>query len=162
MALTVWDVTGGDVPPPGGTLTVWDVTGTGDLPGIDLPTLTIWDVTGTGPVAVTVVPPAPVVAEPGTTVEVAAALVGGGAADSWTWRVLSGPAVALTGAGPTRRLVVPSVWPPAQALVLGVRATVEGTTSPEATVTVTCLPRLVWARSGNTMVPAPLSTYQHT
>lgn len=107
----------------------------------------------TGVAAVIVAPIAPQTVEPETTVIVTAALLGGGSVDSWTWRVASGLSVSLVGSGDTRSFVARSTMPPAGGqTVLGVRATVAGTTSPEVMVTITYLPQLSWLYDGSQWV----------
>lgn len=82
---------------------------------------------------------------PGTSVSFTAALASAGTADLWTWRQVSGPAVSLIGSGASRTFLAPSVMPPDGAtVVLGVRATVSGTLSPEVTVSTTVLPQRFW------------------
>lgn len=91
---------------------------------------------------------------PGEPVTVTATLQSGGSADSWTWRQVSGPSVTLTGSGPSRTITGPSLMPPGQAIVLGVRATTGGLQSAEATVTLTVLPQLEWTYTGAAWVGA--------
>lgn len=90
--------------------------------------------------------------EPGSTVTVSAALVGGGSADSWAWRVVSGPATGLFGTGPTITLTAPSDINGAS-LVIGAAATLGSTTSPEDTFTVTVLPQTEWYWTGTGWLP---------
>lgn len=93
--------------------------------------------------------------EPETTVTLTASLAGGGTPDSWTWRRVSGPAVTLVGTGATRQFIAPSGMPPAGAtVVVGVIATVAGTSSAEATVMITVLPQLRWQYEGGAWVGA--------
>ena len=81
-----------------------------------------------------------------TLVEITALLVGGTPADTYIWRQISGPAVSFLGTGHTRSFTAPSALNGA-VVVIGVRASVGGTTSPEVTVTITSLPQLVWTRT---------------
>ena len=90
--------------------------------------------------------------EPGTLVTITASLVGGGAADSWTWRPISGPSVGITGTGETVTVVAPSHLDGCT-VVIGVRATKDGTVSPERSITLTVLPQLSWRWTGTTLVP---------
>jgi hypothetical protein len=108
-------------------------------------------VTGTAALSVAVIAAQSV--EPETLVTVVAALVGGGSADSWTWRVVSGQPVSFGGSGNTRTFVAPSLMPPGGGTsTLGVIATVGGTSSPERTVIITYLPQTRWQFVGGVWV----------
>lgn len=100
-----------------------------------------------GTAAVIVTPPDPLTLGPGQAVALTAVLASGGAADTWTWRRISGPAIAMAGTGATRTVTAPSVMPPGASIVLGVTATVGGVTSAEKTVPLTVLPQLSWSIS---------------
>ena len=107
----------------------------------------------TGVAAVIVAAIAAQSVEPETTVNITAALSGGGAADSWTWRVVSGQPVSFSGSGASRAFVAPSLMPPAGgSSTIGVTATVGGTTSPERTVVITFLPQTRWQFVGGLWV----------
>lgn len=84
--------------------------------------------------------------EPGSKVEITALLIGGTPALSYTWRQISGPPVTFTGTGHSRSFTAPSALD-GVAIVVGVRATVGGTTSEESAVTITALPQIVWIRT---------------
>lgn len=105
-----------------------------------------------GSAAVSVVAPSSRTAGPGEPVHLVASLAGGGAADLWTWRVISGPAFTLVGTGAVRDFSAPSVMPPGGSIVLGITATVSGTRSPEVTCTITVLPQLSWSYNGTAWV----------
>lgn len=97
--------------------------------------------------------------EPETTVTIAASLVGGSVADSWTFRPVPGAgrttAIGLSGSGATRTFTAPSAMPPAGAtVVIGVTATLDGVTSPERTCTITVLPQVSWVWNGTEFVGA--------
>lgn len=95
----------------------------------------------------------PQTVEPETVVSLTAVLSGGGTADSYTWRRVSGPAVAFIGTGATITFLAPSGMPPGGAsVVVGVTATSGGTVSAERTVTITVLPQLRWQLSGTSWV----------
>jgi hypothetical protein len=99
--------------------------------------------TGTAAVLVAVMNPQSV--EPEQLVTLTAALVGGGSADSWNFRVSSGQPVSFLGTGATRQWIAPSMMPPAGgSSTIAVSATVGGTTSPERTVVITYLPQTRW------------------
>lgn len=103
----------------------------------------------TGAAAPVVVPAGALTSEPEVMLTLRAGLVGGGDADSWVWRVVSGIApddgLASTGAACTFR--VPSVMPPSVgSLVVGATATVAGVAAAEKTTTVTLLPQTTWSR----------------
>ena len=96
--------------------------------------------------------------EPETVLSITATMSDGSAADAYTWRQISGPAVALMGTGATRVFRAPSqlngsLAPVASSVVLGVTATVDGVTSPERTITVGVLPQLRWYRSAGQWLP---------
>lgn len=114
-------------------------------------------VTGAAAVVVAALPDQTV--EPESTVTVAASLLGGGAADSWSFRPVPGSgrttAIGLSGSGATRTFTAPSAMPPAGAtVVIGVTATLDGVTSPERTCTITVLPQVSWVWNGTTFVGA--------
>jgi hypothetical protein len=99
-----------------------------------------------------------VTVEPLTTVTFAAALLGGGAADSYTWRRVSGPAITFFGSGASRSFRAPAEQFGAT-IVIGVTATVDGVTSAERTATVTVRPQIMWERRhGGDWLPARLIT----
>lgn len=114
---------------------------------ITYPRLRVARIALAGPAAAIVLPLAAQTAGPGTEVTIAAAVLDSVVPDSWTWRQVSGPTVALTGAGGTRKLVAPSVMPPGATVVIGVRATKDGYACPEQTCAVTVLPQTRWARA---------------
>lgn len=87
--------------------------------------------------------------EPLTIVNLTAVLSGGGAADTYAWRRVSGPAVTFFGTGADRSFRAPGLLPPVAPIVIGVTATVDGVTSPERTVTITVLPQISWERRHN-------------
>lgn len=90
--------------------------------------------------------------EPESTVSVTASLVGGGAADSWAWRRVSGPTIGIITAGASASFTAPSVLA-GTSVVVGVTATVGATTSPEDTFTVTVLPQTEWWWTGTGWIP---------
>lgn len=101
--------------------------------------------------------------DPGVLVSITAALVGGEAADSWTWRPVSGPAVGLAAPGATCTFTSPSAVdaqraPMATTVVLGVRATIGNVQSPEVLVTVNVLPQLVWTHDGSAYAASRIVT----
>ena len=111
------------------------------------------DLSGAAAVIVAVLPDQTV--EPESTVTIAASLLGGGAADSWNVRRVSGPSIGIAGSGATRTFTAPSAMPPAGAtVVIGVTATLDGVTSPERTCTITVLPQVSWVWNGTTFVGA--------
>jgi len=81
--------------------------------------------------------------EPNQLLSFTATLAGGGQATIWTWRGISGPATALVAIGPKVTFTTPSDLN-GTVLVLGVKATVDGVTSPEETVSITVLPQTEW------------------
>jgi hypothetical protein len=104
----------------------------------------IFRVTGSGAAGVAVAPLADITnVEPESTVTLTAALVGGGTADSWTWRRVSGANIGIASTGATVTFPAPSDIN-GTSVVVGVRATVGGIQSPEATCNVTVLPQLGW------------------
>jgi len=119
------------------------LTGTGS----SIPKLRVGRAGLTGTAAVMVNPITPQTVEPEITVTVTATLSGAGS-PTWTWRVVSGIPVSFGGSGATRTFVSPSVMPPGGSTVIGVTATVGGTTSPEQTVTITYLPQTSWWYDG--------------
>lgn len=90
--------------------------------------------------------------EPESTLTITAALQDGGTADSWTWRPVSGPAVGITGTGPTVQLVAPSHID-GTTVVLGVQAAVGSTKSSEVTITLNVLPQTEWWWIGSGWIP---------
>jgi hypothetical protein len=90
--------------------------------------------------------------EPETVVTISASLVGGGTADSWTWRPVSGASVGINGTGATVTVAAPSDINGAST-VIGVRATKDGITSPEATMVVQVLPQTEWLWAGSSWLP---------
>ena len=91
--------------------------------------------------------------EPGSTVSLSAVLTEGGLSDVYTWRVVSGTSVSLSGTGASRTFIAPSVMPPnGTSVVIGVTATKNGSTSAEVTATVSVPPQLRWTYSGSTWV----------
>lgn len=99
-----------------------------------------------GTASVLLVPFAPRTVEPMSTVLLTAALVGGGVADSFSWRQISGPTVSFSGSGASRSFPAPSTMA-GDVVVVGVQATVGDTTSAEAIITITVLPQLTWIRT---------------
>jgi hypothetical protein len=91
-----------------------------------------------------VIPPTTTTIGPGESVVLGATLASGETADTWTWRQISGTTATLTGTGATRTLIGPSSPTPTAPIVLGIRATVGGASSPEVTVQITLLPQLSW------------------
>lgn len=143
-----------DLAPAAARLRAHGLALSGTTPAI--PKLRIRGLTLAGPAAVVVSALAPQVAEPESTVTVTGALVGGGVADSWTFRPISGPSIGLTVAGASATFTAPSTKPPSGAVVVvGVTATLDGTTSPERTCTITLLPQVRWAWTGTVFVGAP-------
>lgn len=125
------------------------------------PKLRLHKITAAGTQAVRIDPiPQPQAAEPGVNIVVTAVLQGDGAADSWTWRRVSGPVATLTPAGASCTIVTPSAMPnPSDTsasipLVIGVKATLAGTDSPEVTVVVPVLPQTRWTYDGSAWVGA--------
>lgn len=90
--------------------------------------------------------------EPESTVTITATLVGGGTADTWTWRRISGPAIGLFGTGPSVSFPAPSVID-GGTLVIGVTATLAGITSTEDTFSITVLPQTEWLWTGTGWIP---------
>lgn len=106
----------------------------------------------TGGQAVIVTPlPSYTGVEPGTALNLTASLVGGGAADSWFWRVVSGVA-GISGTGASVTVTAPSDINGTTATI-GVTATVAGVTSAEVTSTVSALPQLDWFWGGAGWLP---------
>lgn len=123
---------------------------------VEVPTVRWGHVGLVGAAAVVVQPFADVTVEPESTVTITASLAGGGTADSWTFRRVSGPSVGILGSGATRTLTAPSTAPPAGGvLVIGVQATLDGTTSPERLHTINLLPQVSWVWNGEAFVGAP-------
>ena len=142
-----------ETPPPAPKLRVHQVQLTGAAPLA--PKLRVHGaaITGAAAVIVAVLPDQTV--EPESTVTIAASLLGGGAADSWNVRRVSGPSIGIAGSGATRTFTAPSAMPPAGAtVVIGVTATLDGVTSPERTCTITVLPQVSWVWNGTTFVGA--------
>lgn len=91
--------------------------------------------------------------EPESTVTITAALYAGiGTPDSWTWRVVSGPATTIYGTGATVDITAPSHINGAT-VTIGVRATKDGITSPETTFTLGVLPQTEWWWTGTAWIP---------
>lgn len=92
--------------------------------------------------------------EPGNVVRVTASLVSGGAADSWTWRPVSGPNTAINGTGETVDITLPGDFN-GTTVTIGVRATVDGTTSPEVTFTISvnAMVNAVWSPADQLWFP---------
>lgn len=82
--------------------------------------------------------------EPETIVALTAVLEGGGSANVYTWRQVSGPSVTLFGSDASRAFRAPSAMPPGTTVVIGVTATVGSATSPEVIATVDVLSQLSW------------------
>ena len=119
------------------------VTGTGAVPAGGQRSRLL-RVTGSGAAAVIVAAiPDPVEQEPGVTMTVTAALLGGESADTWTFRRVSGLAVGLSNAGPVLTFETPSHINGGQ-VVIGVTATKSGIVSPEVQFTVTVRPQTEW------------------
>jgi hypothetical protein len=121
------------------------VTGT----TLTTPSLKISRVGATGTAAILLNPIAAQTVEPGVMVTLTAVLTGGGSADSYSWRFVSGDTVTLGAVGAVATFTSPSVTTPTKAprqatTTIGVTATVSGVTSPERQVTVTTLPQLRW------------------
>lgn len=74
-----------------------------------------------------------------------ATMQGGGFADSYTWRRVSGTAVTLSVDNDTVSFTVPSIPAPG-AVQIGCRATVNGVQSPEVVATITIIPQTVFSR----------------
>lgn len=145
--LRVARVTGTTAP----RLRVLRITAAGTIPSH--PRARIVQVTAAGPVQVTVTPPPNLTGiEPGTVHTVTAALTSGLAADSWAWRVVSGPATTIYGSGPTVDITTPSHIDGAT-VTIGVRATKDGITSPETTFTLAALPWTEWWWTGSGWTP---------
>ena len=115
-----------------------------DGPLLTAPSLKLARLGFDGPLAVALNPIPAQTVEPETTVTITAVLTGGGAADSYSWRRVSGATVTLTLDDDVATFTAPSAMPPGTSVVIGVTATVSGTTSPEQQVTVTVLPQLRW------------------
>lgn len=130
--------------PPGGRVRVYrgDMTGTAPVYG----SVRVQRAAMSGVAAVILSPLSPVTAGPGELVSLTANLSGGGVADSYTWRLVSGPAVAFQGTGASRSFLAPSAMPPGASVVVGVTATIGAVTSTEQFVTVTVLPQTRWSR----------------
>jgi hypothetical protein len=90
--------------------------------------------------------------EPESTITVTATLVGGGTADTWTWRRVSGPTIGIIGTGATVTFTAPSDINGAT-VVVGVTATIDATTSPERTFTVNVLAQTEWWWTGTGWIP---------
>lgn len=90
--------------------------------------------------------------EPETNLAITATLQGGGSADSWTWRRVSGAAIGINGTGASVSFLAPSDIN-GTSVVVGVTATVGPTTSPEETFTVTVLPQTEWWWTGSAWTP---------
>lgn len=73
------------------------------------------------------------------------------AVTSWTWRVVSGPAVALTVSAGTVSLTTPAQHTDST-VVLGVKATNGAATSAEVTVTLTVPAHLTWFRTATALI----------
>lgn len=101
---------------------------------------------GTG--AALLLPIADVTTEPEQAVTITAVPAPGAETPtSWTWTQISGPSVALTGAGASRSFRSPSLFPPGNGtVVLGVTGALGASTSPQVTATVTVLPQTDWTR----------------
>ncbi len=155
MALTIESVTLDPTPPAAPTVTIDSITLDGPRPPAPQPAaVTIDSITLDGPLALAVHPDPTNSTDvgPGQTIALLAALADGGTA-TWSWRRISGPAVALLADGPRCQITGPSIMPPSpQLIVLGVRATVGARTSPEAQVTVRVLPQVSWTRHGTATV----------
>ncbi len=99
-------------------------------------------------------------AGPNEPLTLTASLAGGGSADSWAFRRISGPVVTFGGTGAVRTLTAPAVQPPSLGqLQVGIIATVDGVASPEVVVTITLLPytRAYWSGTawvGSSIAPA--------
>lgn len=110
--------------------------------------------TGSGAAAVTVAPLSGLTnVEPGSPVSFTASLLGGGSADSWAWRRVSGAQIGLIATGATATFPAPSDLNGAS-VTIGVSATLGGITSPEVTAIVTALPQLEWWWTDSAWSPA--------
>jgi hypothetical protein len=85
--------------------------------------------------------------EPESTVVVTAVLLSTGPADTWTWRLVSGPSPSLSAVGSTATMTAPSNLN-GTSFTIGVTATLAGVTSPEVTFTVGVLPQTEWWSDG--------------
>lgn len=134
----------GTAPDAGPQGRVYRAAVTGTVPASRLGRVFRAAIAGTASVVIAAFAPRTV--EPMSTVSLTAALVGGGVADSYSWRQISGPSVSFTGTGGSRSFPAPSTMAGA-VVVLGVQATVGATTSAEATITITVLPQITWNRT---------------
>lgn len=139
-------------PVPAPLVRLGAITVTGSTAGA--PRVRLGAVAVSGTAAVIVVPPPGRTLGPGESLVLTAALADGSAADTWSWRRVSGPTVTLVGAGASRTVVAPSVMPPGDTLVLGVTATVGAVVSVEQLVQIPLLPQLAWSYDGTGWVGA--------
>lgn len=84
--------------------------------------------------------------EPMTELIISMSLASGDAADTWTWRQVSGPLITFYGSGSTRSFTTPSTWD-GGTVVIGVRATLGGVSSAERQIPIEVLPQIVWVRT---------------
>lgn len=151
MTRARWYEAGGQNTPASPHVRWYEAGGTGTAPASSR--VRWYEAGGNGTAAVKVTPlPDLSNVEPGTTVTVTAALAGGGSADSWNWRVVSGPATGLFATGATITFTAPSDIN-GTSLVIGVTATIGPTTSTEDTFTVTALPQTEWYWTGTGWLP---------
>lgn len=131
---------------------VLKVSGTGSV--VVTPKSRVLKVTGSGAVAVVVNPlPNLTDLEPESLVTVTASLASGVTADSWAWRVVSGPAATIFGVGAAVQITAPSNINGA-VVTIGTRATLDSVQSPEVTFTLTVLPQAEWWWSDTAWTPA--------
>ena len=95
--------------------------------------------------------------EPETAIELVANLVDApDLADTYTWRQISGPPVSLPGTGRGMTFITPSLLiddlPSPCEVVIGVRATKNGVTSPEQTCKVKVYPNGAWTLKNGVLV----------
>jgi hypothetical protein len=104
-------------------------------------------VTGTAIASVASVSGVPTQVGPGEAVNLVGTYGAGVVPDSWTWRVVSGPAVTLSSTTSTQSFLTPSVsGTAAVTLTIGVKVTKSGVPSAERFYSMSVLPQLSWVR----------------
>lgn len=138
------------------TLRVFGVSGSGAA--VTARKLRVFAVSGSGSTALTVAPLTNLTGvEPEAPVSITATMQLG-SAESWTWRQISGPTVALAGVGATVTFAAPSSMTGAT-VVLGVIASSSSVSSVERTVSVQVFPQTVWNYNAGAWRGAPASTW---
>lgn len=140
-------------PVPGGRLRVAGVKVSGTAAAV--PHLRVAGARVSGSAAISLRTIADRTVEPFTTVTTTAEILSGGPAQTYTWRQIEGPIVALTGLGATRSFESLGMVD-RHVVVLGVTATdTSGNKSAEVRVTVNVRDHTMFLSDGSSWVPMP-------